>query len=100
MNQTDKRRLLADVLTGNVDALQQYHNQRQAQHSPYRWVIDARVVGGCISTVDRQGKQDQMNEQDFERLPQAACVWKIIDYSGGQRTPAPDEDYTYIPSNS
>lgn len=92
MKQTDKRRILAEVLTGNVDTLKRWSSQRQAEQSPYRWIIDARAVRSIISIVDKQSNENTISEQEFNRLSKTISVVQLIDYSGGMPIPEPDED--------
>ena len=90
MNRTNtKRQLLADLLEGKTDRLKEY---RQAQFTnPYSsWIIDARAVGGTITTT-LQGEKIQISEHDFEQLPRNAPIWRIVDYSGGKTPPPVDE---------
>ena len=91
MNQTnsDKRKLLADLLAGKVDALRTYKRQQAAPPPTYRsWVIDERAAGGSITTANEQGQKIPMSETEFEQLPRNTPVWRIVDMTGG-KTPPP-----------
>ncbi|GAB3949531.1 hypothetical protein GCM10028805_25920 [Spirosoma harenae] len=87
-----KREILAQVLAGQIEALQAYKASQQGQQLPsdLRWVIDERPIGGSIYCVNHQGERIDMTVEEFEALPQPVPLWRIVDFTKG--TPLPDVD--------
>ncbi|GAB3639709.1 hypothetical protein [Spirosoma arcticum] len=93
VNLNIKRQLLADLFEGKTDNLRTYQRKQVISAFLFRWVIDARAIDGTITTIDKQGNKSLMSEQDFEQIPTRAPIWRVVDHTGGIKTPEIDEEY-------
>jgi hypothetical protein len=90
-NINTKRQILTALLSGRTDALRKYQRQQTVSKFPFQWVIDARDTGEGITTIDKQGINTRISEQEFDQLPPQSPIWRIVDYTGGQIPPGIDE---------
>lgn len=90
-NVDTKRQLLTDLFSGKTDGLRRHKATSQRKASPYRWIVNDEVAG-TVYGIGRDGSQHPLS---INALTQVAptTVWRIVDFSGGKRTPAVDEEF-------